>query len=456
MAGPELEKIKKDILERYKQRTKKSKEHNEKAKQFMPGGDTRSIAYYPPYPFFAEKGSGCYLYDVDGNEYIDFVNNMTSLIHGHAHPHVMAAICRQTQKGTAHGVPVEAQYKLAEMLCRRIPSVEALRFGNSGSEATMFCMRAARAFTGKDALLKMDGGYHGSHDFVQVNTTPDLAATDLPRVQPNKGIPGGVADHIFVAPFNDLDAAERILKADKDRIAAIMLEPMLGAGGGIGPQDGYLKGLRELADRYGVLLIFDEIISYRLHAGGLQAKAGVKPDLTALGKIIGGGLPIGAFGGRKEIMDLFDPNNPAALDHSGTFTGNALAMVAGFANLEIYPQNEIDRINALGERLAGGLSNAMKNAGFTGAVRGIGSLTGIGFTEKPLLTSKDVFLSMAPTLELLKYLHLEMLNRGIYFMHRGMFVVSTPMTPKEIDLCVTNFEAALHMVKPLAEEIKAA
>jgi len=454
MAGPEAEKIKQDILQRYMQRTPKSQAHNEKAKQFMPGGDTRSIAYYAPYPFFAEKGSGCYLYDVDGNEYIDFVNNMTSLIHGHAHPHVMAAICRQTEKGTTHGLPVEAQYKLAELLCRRIPSVEAIRFNNTGSEATMFCMRAARAYTGKDGILKMDGGYHGCHDFVQVNTMPDLTATDKPRVQPNKGIPAGVAGHIFVAPFNDLDAAEQILKANRDKIAAIMLEPMLGAGGGIGPQAGYLKGLRELADRYDVLLIFDEIISYRLHEGGLQAMADVKPDLTALGKIIGGGLPIGAFGGRKEIMDLFDPNKPAAVDHSGTFSGNAITMAAGFANLEIYPQKEIDRINALGVRLADGLRSAIRQAGYTGATRGIGSLTGVAFTDKPLINSKAVFLSVMPWFELMHYVHLEMLNRGIYFMHRGMFVVSTPMTPKEIDLCVTNFEAALHMVKPLAEEVK--
>jgi glutamate-1-semialdehyde 2,1-aminomutase len=454
MASPEVEKIKEDILQRYMQRTQKSKAHNEMARQFMPGGDTRSIAYYAPYPFFAVKGKGCRLYDADGNEYIDFVNNMTSLVHGHAHPHVMEAIRKQTRDGISHGLPVESQYQLAELLCRRIPSVEAIRFNNTGSEATMFCMRAARAFTGKDGFLKMDGGYHGCHDFVQVNTMPDFAAEDLPGVQPNKGIPVSVANDILVTPFNDLDIAKRVLKANHDKIAAIILEPMLGAGGGIGPQEGYLKGLRALADKYDVLLIFDEVISYRLHEGGFQALADVKPDLTALGKIIGGGLPIGAFGGRRDIMALFDPNNPDAVDHSGTFTGSASSMAAGYANLEIYTQPEIDRINTLGKYLADGLNAAMKRVGLTGSTRGIGSMTGIAFTDKPLITSKDVILSIIPSVELMQYLHLEMLNRGIYFLHRGMFVISTPMTEKEIDHCVNNFEESLELLKPLADAME--
>ncbi len=454
MASLEVEKIKEDILHRYMQRTQESKAHNQKARQFMPGGDTRSIAYYSPYPFFAVKGEGCRLSDADGNEYIDFVNNMTSLVHGHAHPHVMEAIREQTRNGISHGLPVEAQYQLAGLLNKRIPSMQAIRFNNSGSEATMFCMRAARAFTGKDGFLKMDGGYHGSHDFVQVNTMPDLTAQDLPGVQPNKGIPASVANDIFVTPYNDLGSAERVLNANQNKIAAIILEPMLGAGGGIGPQDAYLNGLRELANKYDVLLIFDEVISLRLHEGGLQTLADVKPDLTALGKIIGGGLPIGAFGGREDIMALFDPNNPEAIDHSGTFTGNALAMTAGYANLEIYTQPEIDRVNSLGEYLAEGLNAAMKRVGIAGSTRGIGSLTGIAFTEKPLITSKDVILSIIPSVELMQYLHLEMLNRGIYFLHRGLFVISTPMTEKEIDYCVNNFEEALQKLKPLADEIE--
>ncbi len=454
MTSPKADGIKHDILQRYMERTKKSALHNENAKKYMPGGDTRSIGFFNPYPFFVVKGQGFHLYDADGNQYIDFVNNMTSLIHGHAHPHVMEAIRKQTQKGVTHGLPVEEQYQLANLLCERIPSMESLRYGNTGSEATMFCMRAARAFTGKDGILKMDGGYHGGHDFVQVNPMPDLAAEDLPQPQPTKGVPAGVVNDIFVTPFNDLETTDRILSTNKNKIGAIIMEPMLGAGGGVGPNTGYLKGMRELADRYDVLLIFDEIISYRLHEGGLQAMEDVKPDLTALGKIIGGGLPIGAFGGRTEIMDLFDPTKPDAVTHSGTFTGNAMTMAAGYANLEIYTQSEIDRINNLGEYLAAGLNTAIKKVGLKGKTRGIGSLVGIAFTDKPLNSSKDVVLGLIPSFELIQYLHLEMLNRGIYFLDRGMFTLSTPMTKNEIDYCVTNFEEALQMLKPLADEIE--
>jgi len=454
MASQEIEKIKQDIWQRYLERTKKSKELNEKAKYFMPGGDTRSIAFYTPYPFFAVEGKGCCLYDADGNEYIDFVNNMTSLIHGHAHPYVMEAIRKQMKKGITHGVPVEAQYKLAELICKRVPSVESLRFGNTGSEATMFCMRAARAFTGKEGFLKMDGGYHGGHDFVQINTMPDLATEDLPKAQATKGVPACVEKDVFLAPFNDLNTVERILKDKAKKIAAIIMEPMLGAGGGVGPKDGYLKGMRELADQYGVLLIFDEVISFRVHAGGLQAMADVKPDLTAFGKIIGGGLPIGAFGGRKEIMEMFDPNKPDSITHSGTFSGNAVTMAAGYANLEIYHQKEVDRINTLGKRLTEGIDRAFEKVGVQGGTRGIGSLAGIAFTDKVLNDSKDVILSMIPSLELMQYLHLEMLNRGVFFLHRGMFTVSTPMTEIEIDKAIAVFEASLELLKPFAVEIQ--
>jgi glutamate-1-semialdehyde 2,1-aminomutase len=454
MADTKADKVKADILQRYLSRTRASAALNERTKKFIPGGDTRAITFYRPYPFYAVEGYGCRLRDADGNIYIDLVGNMTALIHGHAHPHVCRAIQEQLGKGICHGVPVEAQVRLAETICGRVASVETLRFGNSGSEATLFCMRAARAFTGKDAILKIDGGYHGNHDFVQVNPMPDMTTPDRPRPQPTKGVPACVKGDVFVVPFNDLAAAEEVLKANHARIAAVIMEPMLGAGGGVAPQAGYLKGMRELADRCGVLLIFDEVISFRLHEGGLQTREGVKPDLTAFGKIIGGGFPVGAFGGRRDIMDLFDPLRTDGISHSGTFTGNAVTMAAGYANLEIYPQAEVDRINRLGERLAAGLEKAFRTAGIAGRTRGQGSLVGIAFSEKPLATSRDVILAVAKTGELLHFLHLELLNRGIYFMSRGMFVVSTPMTETEIDQTIRVFGEALAVVKPLAEAIQ--
>jgi glutamate-1-semialdehyde 2,1-aminomutase len=453
MSDQQVEQIKKEIWQAYLDRTKASQAHNKTAKQSMPGGDTRSIGFFQPYPFFVARGQGCRLYDVDGNAYIDFVNNMTSLVHGHAHPHVMAAIRKQTEHGITHGLPVEAQYRLAELLIGRIPSIDSLRFCNTGSEATMFCMRAARAFTGKELMVKMDGGYHGGHDFVQVNPMPDLAAEDLPTSQPTKGVPSCVAGDIRVVPFNDLAAMERVLAQEKGKTAAIIMEPMLGAGGGVGPRQGYLRGIRELADQYGVLLIFDEIISLRVHEGGLQTKEGVRPDLTAMGKIIGGGLPIGVFGGRKDIMDMFDPTREDSLTHSGTFTGNAVTMAAGLANLEIYQQDEVDRINNLGDRLAAGMNQVFESLGIKGGTRGIGSMVGIAFTDQPLYTSKDVVMSLFPSIELLQYLHIDMMNQGVFFLNRGMFTVSTPMDAAIVDQTVTVFAKSLERLKPMAEEV---
>jgi len=454
MASSEAEKIKQDILKRYQQRTKKSWELRQQAIQVLPGGDTRSVAYYPPYPFFAAEGKGCHIYDCDGNEYIDCVNNMTSLIHGHAHPHVVKAIQAQAEKGTAHAAPTELQYKLASMICDRIPSFEALRFCNSGTEATMFAIRAARVHTGKDIIIKMDGGYHGSHDYVEVNLLPDLTAEDLPSARVEAGVPASILNDVRIAPFNDLDAMERILKANQNRVAAIMVEPVLTQTGGILPKEGYLQGVRQLADKYGALLVFDEIITLRASVGGMQKMVGVMPDLTAIGKIIGGGLPVGAFGGRRDIMDIFDPAKPAAVTHSGTFSGNALTLAAGIATLEILGQDEIDRINNLGKQLRSGLKSALDNAGIKGQAGGFASAAFVSFFEQPYSNAKEAALAVIPTLDFAKDVHLELLNQGLYPITRGLvvFVVSTPMDEKKINQIIQRFEATLESVKPLAAE----
>jgi len=449
----DTEKIKKDVIQRYIERTEKSKIHNEKAKKFLPGGDTRSIGYYSPYPIFAKEGKGACLYDSDGNEYLDFVNNMTSLVHGHVHPHITEALRKQLEKGVVHGIPVETKYKLAEQICKRVPSIESVRFNNTGSEATLFAMRAARGFTGKEKFIKIDGGYHGNHDFGQVNLFPDMATKGLPRPYVAKGISSTVLKDILVTPFNDLDTTEKLLKENKGEIAAIMVEPVLGTGGGVPGSKEYLQGLRQLADQYDTLLIFDEIITFRLHEGGYQTMMDVKPDLTTLGKVIGGGFPVGAFGGRKDIMDMFDPTKPDSMTHSGTFTGNAMAMTAGSAALEIFGQKEIDELNKLGGVFANGLQQAFTDTGVTGQVRGIGSLAMVYFSSKEIKTAKEVVLEVMQYGELLKFFHLEMMNRGIYFLHRGMFSLTTPMTEADINRTTKIFKETLEMLKPLADKV---
>jgi glutamate-1-semialdehyde 2,1-aminomutase len=446
--------IAQEIIARYESRLSRSHAMDATAKHVLPGGDTRSTTYILPYPAYMERGEGCYLYDVDGNRYIDFLNNYTSLIHGHCHPAVIAAAEAQMRCGTVFGAPAAAQYELAEIICDRVPGIERVRFNNSGTEATMMAMRAARAYTGKDLIIKMDGGYHGHHDFAGVNVKPDFAATDMPSASITwDGIPACVLDGMRVVPFNDLTAAERVLQANQGQVAAIIVEPMMGAGGAIGPLPGYLEGLRSLADKHGVLLIFDEIITFRVDLGGYQRICGVIPDLTCLGKIIGGGFPVGAFGGKQEIMARFDPAHPQTMYHGGTFCGHAVTMAAGVANLKLYGEPEIARINALGERLAAGVNRAFAGAGLRGRASGYGSLVQVHWTDQVATNSKQALLAMGRARDLPRLLHLELMNRGVFCATRGLFSVSTPMTEAEIDRAAEAVAGTLQLLKPHAAEV---
>jgi glutamate-1-semialdehyde 2,1-aminomutase len=446
------EEILQKILDTYRDRTPGSQAHQEKAVRYLPGGDTRSATYFSPYPVYMEKGRGCYLYDVDGNEYLDLLGNYTSLIHGHAFPAIVEAIREQAVHGTVFGSAGAVQYRHAEHLCRRIPGMDRIRYCNSGTEATLFVIRAARAFTGQDGIIKMDGGYHGGHDLAEVNIIPDTETDGPPRASVRQGVPAGVLQDVRVVPFNDLAAVASILATDADRIAAIIVEPVLGAGGVIPARQEYLAGLRELADRYRVLLIFDEVITLRLSAGGMQQLTGVTPDLTSLGKIIGGGLPVGAFGGRADIMARFDPAHPQAVFHSGTFNAANMVMAAGLAALKALDQAAIDRINTLGERLKDSFSDALKQAGLRGQVTGIGSLNQVHWHDGPLNNACDSARALADAGPLPGLLHLEMMNRGVYSARRGMFVVSTPMAEVEIDKAAAVFGGALEMLKPYIAE----
>ncbi len=456
MAAGSGEGVKQEIAKRYFERTAKTREHLEAAKKYLPGGDTRSAAYFAPYPIFMEKGQGCRVYDCDGNEYIDLVNNFTSLIHGHAHPRLIEAARAQSEKGTAFAAPSIIQYQHARHLCDRVPSLDMVRYCNSGTEATLFAMRAARAFTGKDGFIKIDGGYHGVHDYVEANTIADFTAEGLPSVRLERGVPARVAEDLYLTPFNDLAATESILEQHHDRIAGIIMEPMLGSGGLIHPGEGYLRGMRELADRFQVLLVFDEIITFRLSRGGLQEQEGVRPDLTALGKLIGGGYPVGAFGGRSEIMARFDPSHPENVAHSGTFGGNNNTLAAGLVALELYDQQEVDRINGLGDRMRQGFEAAMERVGIRGRAGGWGSLVGTIWTEREFSNAKDVVLGFLDSGDVSAVLHWEMLNRGIFYASRGMYVISTPMDEAIVDRVVEEFEGALQTIKPYVAENKPA
>lgn len=445
--------VKEDILKHYTARTPASRELDRQAKGSLPGGDTRWATYYLPYPAYMVRGEGCALTDADGNRYLDFVNNYTSLVHGHAHPDITAAIQMQAAKSVVYGAPAEQQFQLADLITKRMPGVDSLRFTNSGTEASMMAMRAARAFTGRPIILKMDGGYHGSHDMAEVNITPDLSDNRLPipRVEAD-GVPDSVLEAVAVARFNDLESVEEILKAGKDRIAAIITEPVMNTAGIILPKDDFLRGLRVLADQYGVLLIFDEVVTMRLHAGGYQGKTGVLPDLTALGKLIGGGLPVGAFGGRAEIMSQYDPARSNGFHHSGTFNGNPLTMAAGIASVKALTPQAIEHINQLGADLRQGIDDAFLEAGIYGHATGEGSLAYVHWTADRITSAADVVRWKQKTAELPRLLHLELLNQGIFAANRGLMNISTPMTDREIEQALEALRAALFTLKPYVAE----
>jgi glutamate-1-semialdehyde 2,1-aminomutase len=441
--------IKESILARYTARTLSSRELDRQAKGSLPGGDTRWATYYQPYPVYMIRGEGCRLIDADGNRYLDFQNNYTSLVHGHAHSDITAAILKQAANSVVYGAPAEQQFQLADLITKRLPGVDSLRFTNSGTEACMMAMRAARAFTGRQIILKMDGGYHGSHDMAEVNITPDLSGSKLPipRVEAD-GVPEAVLQAVAVARFNDLQSVEEILKAKSDQIAAIMTEPLMNTAGIILPDEGFLLGLRELADHYGVLLIFDEVVTLRLHTGGYQGKTGVLPDLTATGKLIGGGLPIGAFGGRADIMSLYDPARPNGFHHSGTFNGNPLTMAAGIASVNALTPQAIERINLLGADLRQGMAEAFAEAGMHGHATGEGSLAYVHWTADKIASAADVVRWKQKAAELPRLLHLELLNQNIFSANRGLFNLSTPMNGNEIDQFLEAFRSSLYTLKP--------
>ncbi len=434
--------ISQQIIARYTARTPKSQAMLERARRVLPGGNTRTGVHYAPYPAFMVQGSGAYLTDLDGNRYLDFLNNFTSLIHGHAHPALQDAAQKQLANGTAFASPMVGQVELAEMICERVPSVEQVRFCNSGTEATMLAVRAARAFTGRSGILKMHGGYHGSHDLAAATADPEA----------DRGIPNGLRQNIFFAPFNDLNAVENILAEHAHAIAGILVEPVPNAGGVPIPREGYLQGLRALANQFNVLLIFDEVITLRLSEGGYQKIANVMPDLTAMGKIIGGGFAVGAFGGNRDIMLQFDPARQDRILHSGTFNGHSVTMAAGIASLQNLPQAEIDRINALGDKLAAGFDDAFQEAGIVGQTTQVGSLVQVHWRGGEIYNMGDIAEGFRNAGDLPYLLHLAMLNRGIYSAARGEYNISTVVTESEVNRAITSFNESLHELKPYAAE----
>ena len=353
----------------------------QEAQTLLPGGvdsPVRAFRAVGGQPLFIDCGEGPYLYDVDGNRYIDYVLSWGPLITGHAHPRVVKAIQDAAVKGTSYGAPSPLEIELAKRVMEFMPNIEMIRFVNSGTEATMSALRLARAYTQRDKIIKFDGCYHGHADLLLVKAGSGVATLGLPD---SPGVPADTVKDTLVADFNDLDSLEILFKRYPEQIAAIIVEPVAGNMGVVPPRPGFLEGLRIVTEREGALLIFDEVMTgFRVHKGGAQALYSVKPDLTTLGKVIGGGLPVGAYGGKKEIMQMVAPAGP--MYQAGTLAGNPLAMSAGLATLDLIRDEKVwEELEARGRQLDAGIESAAKQAGVPVQQTRVGTMRTTFFSE---------------------------------------------------------------------------
>jgi glutamate-1-semialdehyde 2,1-aminomutase len=382
------------------------------ALKYIPGGvnsPVRAFRAVGGRPFFVNKASGSKIWDVDGNELIDYVGTWGPAILGHAHPKIISAIKAAADHGTSFGIPNPLEVKMAKLICELVPGIQKVRMTNSGTEACMSAIRLARGFTKRDKIIKFDGCYHGHVDSLLVKAGSGALTFGNPD---SAGVPAAFTQHTIVLPFNDVDAVKSAFGANKNQIAGIIVEPVPGNAGLYLPRPGYLEFLREVTRTNGALLIFDEVMTgFRLAPGGAQQRFGITPDLTCLGKIIGGGLPVGAFGGRAEIMDLLAPLGPVY--QAGTLSGNPLAMAAGIANLEeLQTGDAYDRLEASTAILAAGLKEAAKSAGVPVQFNVCGSMFCTYFTGEPVHNLADALKSDREHFK--KFFH-GMLDEKIYF-----------------------------------------
>ena len=382
------------------------------ALKYIPGGvnsPVRAFRAVGGQPFFVNKASGSKIWDVDGNELIDYIGTWGPAILGHAHPKIIAAVKAAADHGTSFGIPNPLEVTMAKLICELVPSMQKVRMTSSGTEACMSAVRLARGFTRRDKIIKFDGCYHGHGDSLLVKAGSGALTFGHPD---SAGVPAAFTQHTIVLPFNDVEAVKAAFAANKNQIAGIIVEPVPGNAGLYLPRPGYLEFLREVTQANGALLIFDEVMTgFRLAPGGAQQRFGIKPDLTCLGKIIGGGLPVGAFGGRAEIMDLLAPLGPVY--QAGTLSGNPLAMAAGIANLEeLQSSGAYVRLEASAEQLASGMKHAAKSANVPVQFNSCGSMFCTYFTGEPVHNLADAMKSDRERFK--KFFH-GMLDAGFYF-----------------------------------------
>ncbi len=422
-------------MDDYISKTPTSRTLYNRAKMVLPAGVTYGIRYFEPYPFFVAKARGSKLWDVDGNEYIDFWLGHTALILGHSPREVVKAVEKQLENGTLYGVSHELEVTLAEQVAKMVPSAEMVRFTNSGTEANMYATRLARAFTGRNTIAKFEGGWHGGYDALHIGVKQPF---DLPE---SAGLTRGALQDTILLPFNDLEGVEKRLR--NEHPASIVVEPMLGAGGGIPAEKEFLRGLREFCDKSDILLIFDEVITgFRLAPGGGQEYYGVKPDITVLGKILGGGFPIGAFCGSRKIMkrlDITTYKRPHYSFHGGTFSGNPITMTAGLATLKILEDGKVTtRLNRLGDKIRTTIQQVFDKHGIDVQMVGAGSIFNTHFAKEPI---RDAFAAFRADKKKLFDYNMALMTNGVFFLPTHAQALSTAHSKADIEKLFNETEA---------------
>lgn len=419
---------------------------HERAKKVMPGGNTRSIVWQSPYPAYAASGNGAYVTDVDGNRSLDLINNYYTLIHGHARPEVVAAIAEQAMLGTCFSMPTEREIELAELLCDRVRSFEEIRFSNTGTDAVMFALKAARAYTGRPMIAKCEGAYHGAYEPAEVSfeTSPEVWGNRPARIAYSKGTPEKMLADVVVIPFNRTDESLSILSDHAKDLAAILVDPMPARIGPIAARKDYLEALRGFCDKHSIVLVFDEVACFRAGYRGMQGILGVDPDMTTLGKIIGGGLPVGAVAGKREFMRVFDPSRgkPDA-PQSGTFSANPMTMAAGFASMKLMTPEAYDHLSALGARAAKGISHIIAAAKADMQLAGYGSLYRFHMHRRELVDYRSSHASAEESSRMAD-LSRRLFNKGFMTSGNGSLALSTAMTEADIDSFVSAVGDAIH------------
>ncbi len=400
--------------EHYRAANPKSLAQHLRACAAMPGGNTRASIYVDPFPLTIARGEGALLWDLDGHQYSDFLSEFTAGIFGHSHPAIRRAITEALDYGVNFGAHNEAEARFATAVCARFPSIELVRFTNSGTEANLTAVSAARAITGRSKILVFGGGYHGGVFYFRGHGSAINAPFDY-----------------LLGRYNDLGAALELVRPHRADLAAILVEPMQGTTGCIPAERAFLAGLRELANATGAFLIFDEVMTSRLAPGGLQEVHGILPDLTTLGKYVGGGMSFGAFGGRADIMERFDPRRPDAFQHAGTFNNNALTMNAGYVGLtEIYTPERARALNRWGDGLRARLNAIVERHGLAMQFTGLGSMMSVHMTDRPIRSEEDAACGSSELRDLFWF---DLLGSGIWFAKRGMFALSIALNESDAD-----------------------